>query len=250
MPSAHRLEGALHPDRAEIDVGEDERDEQHADHAVEDLGQLHVADAHAVIEREHQHVAGNDHRRAAEHDEPVEQLLAGVELVRGRFDVALAHAAAGLEPFDVGRGREVLPDPNQEHQHHADGEGEAEIVMRVLCPFRPGAEGLRTHPRQQQRTAEGDVEAGDAENDEGRGGQPMHETLEGVETHHGAAGAAALDLHGAAPQIEDDEQRQHAEDGDAADPLQRDGVKGLPVRGPPDGSGWPPSCPECSRHRG
>ena len=60
---------------------------------------------------------------------------------------------------------------------------------------------------------------------------------------------AALDLHGAAPQIEDDEQRQHAEDGDAADPFQRDGAEGRASRGRPDGSGWPPSCPECSPGR-
>ena len=33
----------------------------------------------------------------------------------------------------------------------------------------------------------------------------------------------------AAPQIEDGEQREHAEDGDAADPVQRDGVEFAPV---------------------
>ena len=139
------------------------------------------------------------------------------------------HAAALLHPFGVGRGREILAHPHQEHQHHADGEGEAEIVVRVLRPFRPGAERFRPHPRQQQAAPEGDVEAGDAEDDEAHRGQPMDEALEGVEAQDRRARKAGPHLHAAAPQIEDGEQRDHAEDGDAADPLQRDGVEFAPI---------------------
>ncbi len=156
------------------------------------------------------------------------QLLAGVELVRRGVRVALAHAAARLEPLHVRRGREVLPDPHQEHQDDADGEGEAEIIMEVLRPFRPVAESLRRHQRQQQTAAEGDVKAGDAENHKTRGGQPMHKAFEAVEAHDGAAGAATFDLDRAAPQIEEDEQRQHADDGNTADPHQRDGAEFAP----------------------
>ena len=76
--------------------------------------------------------------------------------------------------------------------------------------------------------AEGDVQPGDAEDDEGRRREPVHEALERGEAHELAPGAAALDVNGAAPQIEDDEQREHAEDGDAADPFQPDRAEFAP----------------------
>ena len=57
-----------------------------------------------------------------------------------------------------------------------------------------------------------------------------------VEAHDGAAGPPALDAHRAAPHVEADQQHQHAEDGDGADPAQRDFVELLPVRGRRAGS--------------
>ena len=101
-------------------------------------------------------------RAAAEHDDPVDQLLAGVEAV-GRRVLVPDDAAAALEPFDVdARSGMLSRDPHQEDQHHAEGEREAQIVVRVLRPLRPGGERLRADQRQQQRPAESDVEAGDA----------------------------------------------------------------------------------------
>ena len=75
-------------------------------------------------------------------------------------------AAAFLQPFDVDAVRDVPGDPHQEDQHHAEREREAQVVVRVLRPLRPGGERLRPDQRQQQRPAEGDVEAGKREDDE------------------------------------------------------------------------------------
>ena len=101
--------------------------------AVDDLGELHARDVGAV-EREHQQIAGDRHRAAAEHDDPVDQLLAGVEAV-GRRMIVADDAAAALDPFDIDPVRDIAGDPHQEDQHHADGEREAQIVVRVLRPI-------------------------------------------------------------------------------------------------------------------
>ncbi len=69
--------------------------------------------------------------RAAEHDDPVDHLLAAIEAIGRRMLVA-DDAAAALEPFDIHPVRDVAADPHQEDQHHADGEREAEIVVRVF----------------------------------------------------------------------------------------------------------------------
>src|SRR5690606_23587691 len=63
----------------------------------------------------------------------------------------------------------------------------------------------------------------------GRGREPVDETLEAIEAHDRAAGTSAFDRDRTAPQIEDSEQRDDAQDGDAADPLQRHGAEGTPV---------------------
>ena len=99
-------------------------------------GDLHAVDVGAV-EREHQQIAGDGDRAAAEHDDPVDRLLAGVEAV-GRRMIVADDAAAALEPFDVDLVRDIAGDPHQEDQHDAEGEREAQIVVRVLRPLRPG----------------------------------------------------------------------------------------------------------------
>ena len=138
-------------------------------------------------------------------------------------------AAAALDPFDVGFVRNIAADPHQEHQDDAEGEREAEIVMRVFQRLRPGREGARAHQRQQQRFAERDVESRDREDDEAGRRHPVHEAFGRVEAHDGAARAAPFDADHAAEQVEADQQQQHAEDRDRADPFQRDLVEGLPV---------------------
>ena len=57
----------------------------------------------------------------------------------------------------------------------------------------------------------------------------MHEALERVEAHDACVPSGRSRSHHAAPQIEDDEQREHAEHGDGADPAQRNFVELTPV---------------------
>jgi len=52
-PLAHPFEGALHADRAYVDVRHHNRDEQHGDRAMDDFSQLHIAYA-CSVEREHE----------------------------------------------------------------------------------------------------------------------------------------------------------------------------------------------------
>jgi hypothetical protein len=133
------------------------------------------------------------------------------------------------EPLDVVATREVAANPHQKDQHHAEREREAQEVMGVLGPLRPLREGIRAEQRQQQRPAECDAEARERENDEAGRRHPVHETLKRVEPHQRAAGAAAFEPHRPARQIEDDEEREHAQDCDATDPAQRYVAKLAPL---------------------
>ena len=155
----HGLECAFHADGADIDVAEHRRHEQHRNHGVNHLGILHGVDGGAV-EREHQHVARDRDRGAAENDDPVDRLLAAVEAV-GRRMIVADDAAAALEPLDIHLVRNVATDPHQEDQHNADGEGEAQIVVRVFRPFGPGRECFRAERGDKERPPEGNVEASD-----------------------------------------------------------------------------------------
>ena len=133
------------------------------------------------------------------------------------------------DPLEIDAGGEIPGDPHQEHQHHAEGEGEAQVVVRILGPLRPVGEGCRPDQRGEQLLAEGDVEAGERQHDEARRRHPVHEPLEGVEAHQGAARAPGLDAHHAADQIEQDQHGKHAEDGDRPEPAQRHLVELAPV---------------------
>ena len=84
------------------------------DDAVDDLRHLHVGDV-GPVEREHQEIAARRDRAAAEHDDPIDHLLAGIEAIGGRMLVA-DDAAAFLEPLDVDPVRDVPGDPHQEDQ--------------------------------------------------------------------------------------------------------------------------------------
>ena len=53
--------------------------------------------------------------------------------------------------------------------------------MQVFGNLGDIGESLRADERQQQDFAEGDVQAGQAEDDEGDRSQPMRETLKGLE---------------------------------------------------------------------
>ena len=98
---AHCLERALHTDRADIDVAKHESDEQGGGHGVNHFGALHGVDRGAV-EREHQHVACDRHKRAAKDDHPVNYFLSGIEPLRGWM--LIADDAAGGEQLGAGYG--------------------------------------------------------------------------------------------------------------------------------------------------
>jgi hypothetical protein len=215
-PLAHGLECAFHAYRADVDVPQHGRDKQHGDDAVGDLGELHVVDVGAV-EREHQNVATHRNSRSAQDDDPVDHLLTAVEAIGWRVIIP-DDSAPAFEPLDVDPVRNVAGDPHEEDQDDAEREREAEVVVRVFGPLRPGSECLGTHEWKQQRPAEGDVETGNRKNDETCRRHPVHEALDGVEAHDRAAGASALDAHHAAPQIEGHEDGKNAEDRDATDP--------------------------------
>jgi hypothetical protein len=61
----------------------------------------------------------------------------------------------------------------------------------------------------------------------------MHEALKRVEAHDGSPGAAVLDLDHATNEIEADQQHQHPNDCDRADPVERNLVEF-----PPFATGW------------
>ena len=138
-------------------------------------------------------------------------------------------AAAFLEPLHVHPVRDVPADPHQEDHEHTEREREAQVVVRVLRPLRPVGEGFGADERQQQRLAEGDIEAGQREDDEAGRRHPVHQAFERGKAHQRASGSAGFDANHAADQIEGDEDREHAEDRDGADPAQRHLVELTPV---------------------
>ena len=54
LAGAHGLERTLHPERADVDVGKDQRDEQNGHDGVHDLRDLHVGDVRAVEGKQQQ----------------------------------------------------------------------------------------------------------------------------------------------------------------------------------------------------
>ena len=105
--------------------------------------------------------------------------------------------------------------------------------MRVFRPLRPGGEGLGAHngsnsglPNVMLRPVMARMIKQVAVIQWTKRSKALKRTMF-------AARASALDLHHAAPQIENNKQRQHAENGDAADPAKRDFVETAASRGPP-----------------
>ena len=104
---AHRLECALHPERADVDVGKDQRDEQHGDDGVHHLRDLHPGDI-GLVERETAAKAGYRDRQAARAAKARDTLLPGIEASGGRM-FRLDEAASLLDPFDIDLAREDCP---------------------------------------------------------------------------------------------------------------------------------------------
>ena len=115
------------------------------------------------------------------------------------------HAATSLQPIDIHLVRDVTGDPDQEDHYHPDGERKAQIDVRILRPLRPFGKRFEANEWQEQRTAEGNVQSRDRQNDETGRGQPVHEALERREAHDGTPRATALEPDHAPAEIEDHE---------------------------------------------
>src|ERR1700739_2571835 len=86
-----------------------------------------------------------------------------------------------LDPLEVDLLRKIVLEEDCDDQKEAGHKGETREIVNVLCCLRDAREGVRADQRQQQQLPEGDVKAGQAENDKGYRGEPMRETLEGPE---------------------------------------------------------------------
>src|ERR1700686_2196476 len=91
-------------------------------------------------------------------------------------------AAALLEPLQVDLPGNVILDPDHEHDHEAEHEREREIVMGQFGVSRHGRESLGAEQRQNEDTAEADVQARERQNDEAACRQPVGKPLEAGET--------------------------------------------------------------------
>src|SRR6476661_3460259 len=111
---AHRLKGTFHPDRADVDVSEHGSDEQHRDNRMDNLGDLHPLDSRR-IEGEQEEITGRRGSAAADHDDPINHLLAGVEPIRGRMIVS-DNATTTLDPFNINAVGNIAADPHEENQ--------------------------------------------------------------------------------------------------------------------------------------
>src|SRR4029453_11274141 len=80
--------------------------------------------------------------------------------------------------------RDIVLDPHRHDQDEPDHKREADEVMRILGCLREAAKRLWADHWQEQDLAEGDVQTGQAENNEGSGRQPMRESLKSVEAVH------------------------------------------------------------------
>ena len=108
LAGAHGLERTLHPERADIDVGQDQGDEQNGHDGMGDLRELHVGDVGSV-ERKQQQKSRHGDRDAGNKGKPIDQLLAEIE-ASGRRMFVLDEAAALLEPVEVDLSEKIVPE--------------------------------------------------------------------------------------------------------------------------------------------
>ena len=89
----------FHPERADIDVRQNQRDEQNGDNGVGHLGKLHVGDVGAVEWKQQQKPGGRD-GNASSDGKPVDHLLTEIE-ASGRRVLGFDEAATLLDPVDI-----------------------------------------------------------------------------------------------------------------------------------------------------
>ena len=138
---------------------------------------------------------------------------------------ALDEHAAGLgQPNEVVLVRQVVPEPHDDHQDHADGERKSDIIVDELAVIGDRGEG-RVHGGEFARVA-GRVhgeqiasvkhdEAGQREHDETAGGQPVDGALERGEPLDAPARRPGAD---ADTPTKGEEQREHGDRAGKAPP--------------------------------
>ena len=216
---AHGVVGALHAERADIDMGDDDGDQHHADRGMDILRDLHALDVQHREGEEHQEAADRQGEAAQRH-RPEDHLLTRVEAMRRRMLVA-DEAAEFADPANVGAARQIVLDPHDDHEDEADHERPGDEIVDVFGPVAPRREGFGSDQRKQQPLAEDVVETGDRQEDEGGGRHPVVQPLEEAEAQQLAADLrAVLDHDPAAREVEGGKRKDHADDGDGADPRQ------------------------------
>src|ERR1700682_417603 len=108
LSGAHGFERTLHPERADIDVAKNQRDEQNGHDGVHYLCELHAGDVDPGEEGKQQQKTQDRHGNAGSKGKPIDKLLAQVKASGGRMFV-LNEAAALLDPVDVDLLQKIIP---------------------------------------------------------------------------------------------------------------------------------------------
>ena len=129
----HGLERTFHADRADIDVGKDQGNEQNGYDGMYDLRKLHPDDVHSV-KRKQQQEPRYGNRDARRNRKPVDKLLAKVK-ASGRRMFFLDEPPTLLDPIEVDFFETVVPEEDYGDKDEADREREAGRA-RTLPPAR------------------------------------------------------------------------------------------------------------------
>src|SRR5438105_8366310 len=141
-----------------------------------------------------------------------------------RFD----ETAALLEPIDILFSRDVILEPHRDDENEADDERKAREIMNVFGGLREAAERVWADHRQEQNFSKGYVQPRQAESDEGHGRKPMREAFECVEAMDLLSGPAGRNPQPAHNQAGASQNRDHSNDDNRAEPMQRHLVEAIP----------------------
>ncbi len=178
---------------------------------TEDVQELEGLGEHGVLEGIQQHPPREAQGEAAQDGDPEDQLLARVELPRRRVRALGEEAAALGQPDQIVAVGYVVHHPQHEDDHQARHEGESHPVVRPLTGFGDSGEGVLADHLGQEIAPIEQVEAGQGQDDEGNGGQPMADPLDCVEALDQLAGGTMLNLDAAAQREEERQKDDHPE---------------------------------------
>src|SRR5690625_282899 len=143
LAASHSGEGSLHANGSDVDVAQNDGDHHQGDDTMPEGAELHFhhwrdsqwnvqtqvaekaesARPQIHLEGEHQRDPGKNQGETAEDHQPEENLLSRIELACGYMRVATENAAPLQEPDDVMPVRDVVSDPENEHQQQAESKG-------------------------------------------------------------------------------------------------------------------------------